>query len=261
MTDVVERYDPARDEWTTVAPLPRPAVGFAVAAIGGRLYLAGGYNADYSDVVADVFSYDPGTDSWRDETAMPTARANPGGVVWNGGFAVVGGRTTYNASQVTGAIEVFDATSGTWSRLPADLPTSMEAAAVIVAGGDLWVIGGSNADIDTSYGTTLAQVYRANGGRWDAGPELLMSRVGLAGGLIQEHIVVAGGWTLSAHSATAEVLAPASGAWEALPSMPTARANPAAAPLGDELLVAGGWQYTGAGEQTLVPVVEILSWR
>jgi N-acetylneuraminic acid mutarotase len=261
MTDVVERYDPARDAWDTMAPLPHPAASIAVAAVGDRIYVAGGYTADYSGVSAEVFSYDPAADSWQSEPSMPTARANPGGAAFNGKFAVVGGRTTYNASQVAGAVELFDPGTGSWSRLPTDLPTPREAVAVIVAAGDLWVIGGANNDINTSYGMTLSEVYRAGSGQWETGPELLMPRVGLAGGSVRGQLVVAGGWSPSAHTATAEVLAPGAAAWEGLPSMPTARANPAAVCIGDEFLVAGGWQYAGVGDQTQVGAVEILSWR
>ena len=38
----VERYNPAVDQWETVAPLSQPRRSVALAAHGGRLYAVGG---------------------------------------------------------------------------------------------------------------------------------------------------------------------------------------------------------------------------
>ncbi|MDD5307073.1 MAG: kelch repeat-containing protein [Deltaproteobacteria bacterium] len=259
ITAAVERYDPVSDQWTSVASMPQPGCCFAVALVGDRIYVAGGYNGDFSDVIADVFSYDPTTDAWRTEPAMPTARANAGGAAWNGFFAVVGGRTTYNGSSTSGAIELFDPQTATWSRFSSDLPTPREAAAGATVGNGLYVIGGAASDVNNSYGMATVERYRHDVGQWTSAPDLLLPRVGLSGGLVQDCLVVAGGWTPMAHTATAELFKSQPEAWAALPDMPTARANPAAAVVNGELVVAGGWQYAGGGVQTKLSTVEILS--
>lgn len=49
----VEAYAPARDAWTTLAPMPTPRHGMGAAASGGRLYVPGGADNDGFGAVAN----------------------------------------------------------------------------------------------------------------------------------------------------------------------------------------------------------------
>lgn len=86
-----EAYEPLRDKWTSLAPLPTPRHGLALVASGGRLYALGGAGAN-GKALATVESYDPNGGTWRAEPPMPTARALVGGATLADGIILaIGG--------------------------------------------------------------------------------------------------------------------------------------------------------------------------
>jgi N-acetylneuraminic acid mutarotase len=75
-TPRVDRYDPMNDRWTTNATPPlatrRTHLGPTLPTVGGKMYVIGGWDG-YS-ALTSVEVYDPWTNIWTGETAMPTAR-------------------------------------------------------------------------------------------------------------------------------------------------------------------------------------------
>lgn len=67
VTDIVERYDLARDVWTTLAPVNRKryASCAAVQAESDRIFLFGGRSDLNNNMVEEVEEYDISTDTWR----------------------------------------------------------------------------------------------------------------------------------------------------------------------------------------------------
>ena len=68
-TDVVQRYEPATNRWTTLAALPEPLSGAGAVVVGGRLLVTSGENT--TTVVPTVRAYDL-TDSTGAWTALPS---------------------------------------------------------------------------------------------------------------------------------------------------------------------------------------------
>ncbi len=66
-------YDRVTDRWQARASLPQPLRHATAAAVGGRLYVVGGYTGGWNPVDT-VFEYDPAADQWRERAKMPTAR-------------------------------------------------------------------------------------------------------------------------------------------------------------------------------------------
>ena len=64
-TDIVERYDPLRNEWQQVASLNEARTGHACAALNGKIYAIGGQDS------ATVEIYDPTSDSWSYISPLP----------------------------------------------------------------------------------------------------------------------------------------------------------------------------------------------
>lgn len=83
--DESEAYDPATDSWSTLAPLPSKRNGAMAGAIGGKIYVAGGFTG--SKTIKTVEVYDVATNSWA--TCEPMAYA------FNGGAAAVAGGKLY----------------------------------------------------------------------------------------------------------------------------------------------------------------------
>lgn len=73
--------------WVTKAPMPTPRTEVAVAALGGKVYVVGGFEG--SGDVVEV--YDPAADRWAALAPMPTARHGLGAAVVGGVVYVIGG--------------------------------------------------------------------------------------------------------------------------------------------------------------------------
>jgi len=88
-TDVLEVYDPRKDNWEVKAALPYKVSGYALAAFEGQMYLFGGW--DGSKALDNALRYDPMDDAWYVVSAMPTARAYAGAAEASGKIYVIGG--------------------------------------------------------------------------------------------------------------------------------------------------------------------------
>ena len=103
---------------------------------------------------------------------MPTKRMSAGCVSWGGGIALIGG--TSGGGAVLSSIDVWaggEEGVGEWLQngggVPA-LPSPRQDAAVFVAGGKLWVVGGSDRS-----GALETSIYLEEGGEaWVEGPPM-----------------------------------------------------------------------------------------
>ena len=73
---IVERYDPAKDSWTTLASMPTKRWGLSVNAVDGALYAIGGSITSGWGVgtVATVERYNPKRDKWDTRADMSKKR-------------------------------------------------------------------------------------------------------------------------------------------------------------------------------------------
>ena len=88
-SDILEVYDPRKDEWETKAPLPIAISRYALAAHEGQMYLFGGW--DGTTVSNKVYRYDPDTNEWHEVSPMPTARMYASAIEENGKIYLFGG--------------------------------------------------------------------------------------------------------------------------------------------------------------------------
>jgi Kelch motif len=111
-------YDPGTDTWTDLTetlPFPHPAGGFAYGVINGKLYIAGGRDAN-NLVINDNWEFDPTIPAYASKAPEPGTFENniPGsgaasGVLWvfGGGNPFVGGSASKAVYQSTdGAFDV-----------------------------------------------------------------------------------------------------------------------------------------------------------
>jgi N-acetylneuraminic acid mutarotase len=88
----MERYDPATNAWSALAPMPSPGSFIAAGVLNGAIVVAGSGSANSS--ATDV--YDILGNTWRSAPPMPGGRALAAAGVANGGLYLVGG--TVNGS-------------------------------------------------------------------------------------------------------------------------------------------------------------------
>jgi len=93
----IEAYDPKHDKWESLKPAPFAAAGHAATAHDGKLYIFGGEifgpgaNWKTGKVYSNVWCYDPHSDEWKEEYAMPQNRHGLGAVTLNDKIYILGG--------------------------------------------------------------------------------------------------------------------------------------------------------------------------
>lgn len=217
------RYDPARDLWSTLPPLPVPTRAGAAAALGGELFVAGGTTAAGNTTA--VWAYRPESRTWRERAPLPAARFNHEAVALGGRLYVVGG---YLAGRERDELFAYDPGRDRWS-LAGRLPRATHAFGLVAYAGEIWVIGGRRGE------RVLREVwiYDPASAEWRPGPSLRrpMELLGAAAASGEIHAV----W-----EETYQVLDVASGEWRLGPRPLVTRHALEAFVVGEALLTVGG---------------------
>lgn len=102
-----EIYDIASGAWSTGTPMPTARSGVGVAALAGRIYVLGGegWLGNFGGVFRSNQAYDPNTNSWAEETRMPTPRHGFAVAVIDGKLYAVSG---VNNAGGAGPLSVLD---------------------------------------------------------------------------------------------------------------------------------------------------------
>jgi N-acetylneuraminic acid mutarotase len=120
-TGRLDRYDPAADRWTTMAPIPRSYAqnnqvggGLAMAEAGGKLVAFGGEwfaprngGGGGGGVFAETWIYDPARDAWAAGEAMKTPRHGLAAASVDGAVYAVAGGAVVSGGQAVGVVERF----------------------------------------------------------------------------------------------------------------------------------------------------------
>jgi N-acetylneuraminic acid mutarotase len=130
----LDRYDPATDSWTTLAPLPtaRGHLMDSTFVLDGHLVAAGGWTT--GQVSSAVEAYDTASNSWAEWTPLPEARTSTTVKALSGGRIVFccGSAGTSNATAwiavPTGPSQSPTAAPTTSVAAPTSAPTTSVAA-------------------------------------------------------------------------------------------------------------------------------------
>jgi uncharacterized protein (TIGR03437 family) len=135
LTGETFEYDPSLDRWQLVGRMPTARGASGVAAIGTKIYVAGGLAAGGSVSTFEVF--DTGTRQWTRLPDMPTARDHLTAQAVGGKFYALSGRV----GDVLPANEEYDPGTNAWRRR-APIPTPRGGLGSGVIGGKIQVLGG-----------------------------------------------------------------------------------------------------------------------
>jgi len=169
------RYNPGRDRWTRLPDSPSQRAAHAAAVIGGRLYVAGGANANGSLHSLEVYSFK--RRRWRRGRSFPgPARNHTTGAASGGRFYVIAGRDDHNLRSV----DRYDPRRRHWRRVHSIGTPRGGIAAAPLPDGRIVVFGGEQLEPG---GTTIKQVevYSPKRDRWRRLPDMLTPRHGLGG--------------------------------------------------------------------------------
>jgi DNA-binding beta-propeller fold protein YncE len=139
---------PAAKGWRTLAPMPTPRSEVAVAAVGGKIYVVGGFEGDRSPSDA-VEVYDPATDSWSEIAPLPEPRHHAAATAVDDHFLYVFGGFGAGFDDARATVYRYNPATQVWEE-PAPMPTARGGHAVTPAacpglkGACLYAIGGSD---------------------------------------------------------------------------------------------------------------------
>jgi hypothetical protein len=235
-------------------PLPAAREEGAAAALGSRLYVVGGFDAEGGDS-SSVFIFDGVT--WAPGPALPQAVDHVAAAVAGGRLYVAGG---FHGGSASAEVFVLAPTGLSWDTAP---PMQRPRGALALVGwGDLvYAIGGRGPSGEVA----VPEVYDPASRTWSNLPPLPQPRDHLAGFAIPGGICVAGG--VSPATARVDCLYPSPQRWGRLPDLPQATRGPGAAGMGSAVVVAGGedgtevhlvdqvsrWRSAWVSEPMLVP--------
>jgi non-specific serine/threonine protein kinase len=217
--------------WRTLKGAPNQRTEVAAAALGDKIYVAGGF-VPPGRTVAVVEVYDTASDSWARGPDLPVAVNHAMAVSLDGAVYVMGGYTGR-----TGLSEptprAFALRSGRWEEVP-PMPEPRAAAGAAAIGGKVYVAGGVGP------GGLAEQmlVFDPAAASWARAPGPPTAREHLGVATDGQRLFVTGG--RPPNTGVLEAFDPATGGWERLPDMPTARGGLAAAGTANGLIVAVG---------------------
>jgi N-acetylneuraminic acid mutarotase len=263
--------------WHARAAMPTARCCAAAAAIGGKIYVVGGF-ADPVGNLSTLEVYNPATDTWTEKAPMPTPRAYLGAAAFDGVLYAIGGENT--RAGYTGTVEAYDPRTNTWTS-KASMPTPRSMLALTVAGGELYALGGDGASpwlrtaeaykpatnswraltpmpagrsqpsatavsgkvyvVGGNYGATVRTLFAYNPqtGVWDTETPMPTARDGLAAALVDGQIYAVGGRDGGQYTIV-EAYDPATNSWSVEPPLPTGRHNLVSAVVDDTIYAIGG---------------------
>jgi N-acetylneuraminic acid mutarotase len=243
ITPLVEEYDPAADRWTTKTPLPVGLHHAGIGAVGGQLYIIGGYTQSGLSAwhpVATVHVYDPSTDTWSERAPMPTPRGALSVTECDGKLYAVGG---YDRRADSAAVEVYDPAQNAWTSL-APLPTPRDHLAAATVSGKVYVIGG-RLNGDYRRNLSITEVYDPATDRWRRAADLPTARSGITASAVDGKIYVFGGEGGEGTFRENEAYDPVRDVWQPMAPMPTGRHGLGSAVVRGRIYVISGGPIPG----------------
>lgn len=221
--------------WSSRPSLPAAQQEVAVVALGGKLYVIGGFAP--AEVPTSIVSVlDPSTGLWSTAAPLPRPMHHINAAVAGGKIWVVGALVDA-AFGAIGTTLAYDPAANSWTPSTA-MPLGTERGASMVAaiGDVVYVAGGSRP------GASVADfsAFDTRTAVWTALPPLPAARDHGAGLTIGGLFYAIGGRDGAGHTTRVDVFDPLTSTWSSRAPMPTSRAGSAAAVLKGLAVIAGG---------------------
>jgi DNA-binding CsgD family transcriptional regulator len=141
VVNVVERFQPATNQWQQLNSKPTAVSDVSAAVIGGRIFVPGGRLS--SGQVTDVLEiFDPRQDVWEQGAALPSALSAYALAAFEGKLYLFGG---WDGEQYRDLVYEYDPEQDRWSP-KTRMPTGRGFASAVVAAGKIFVLGGRDQD-------------------------------------------------------------------------------------------------------------------
>lgn len=239
-SNAVDIFDTRTNEWRSGPPLPIPIHHPNVAAVGSKIYVAGGYSDPGFTAVANTYELDTDTLRWTRKADLPSRRGAGAAAGLNGRLYVVGGER----GDSVGDTAVYDPATDRWTAL-APMPTPRNHLGAAIVRGRIYAVGGRPGNLD------LNEAYDPLTNTWTTKARMPTGRSGIAVAAVGNFLFAFGG---EGNSASPTGIFPQHEAynadlnsWTMLEPMPTPRHGIGAAVLGNRVYIPGGSPVEGFG--------------
>ena len=237
VTDVLERYDPATDRWSSLSPIPVPVADVNAAVIGGKFFIPGGRLAS-GEVTNLMEIYDPLQDTWEKGSPLPEALSAYALAAFEGKLYLFGG---WNGEKIVASVYEYDPEGDVW--IPrTSMPTARAFAGAALAGGNIFVVGG----YDGQRALAVNEIYlpeRDDGNQvaWTQGEPLPEGRYAMGVVSVADILHVVGGKGNKNAALPSLEYPPQTGVWQAFENPhPQPWSQLGAAAFGTRLFIVGG---------------------
>ncbi len=242
-TTTFDRYDMAEDQWVTLAPLPKALHRAGLTALGGKLYLTGGFDGPFFSEPrsTEAWVYDPPTDTWSPIAALPSPRAAHAAVALDDRLLLLAGDGP-NARQLW----EYDPLTNSWDTDKRTLlpEPARDNPGVALYDGQVFLFGGRWRETG-NYG--MVDVYDVAADTWERRGDMPAPRSTAIALVVGDVIHLMGGQEIerACTNGQHEVYDPLTDQWTSLAFLPSARHSFGAAFWGEKLVLVGG--AAGAG--------------
>lgn len=229
--------------WRSVAPLQQKRSVCGAAALGGKIYVVGGYNGERA--VETVEEFDPSTNSWRNVASLSQRRCSCGCAVLDGLLYVVGGVC---GPLALSEVERYDPVVDEWTRI-SPMQDGRSGCGVAELGGLIYAVGGISGNGET---VCTAECFDPKTQRWQSVQNMHEARRSFGLAAIGGLLYACGGNDGVNDLNSLEVYNPRTNRWKPSGPMRYARMYCSVAVLDGKLYAVGGLDGT-----TTLDVVEM----
>ncbi|WKY10716.1 hypothetical protein Q1695_002798 [Nippostrongylus brasiliensis] len=211
-----------RGEWKEVAPMfeTRTYISNSCCVLDGMIYVCGGFDVRglhqrrRNDRLRCVERYDPKTNKWEKMPSMIQMRSDAAAVSAGGKIYVSGG---FNGIEVLTSVEVFTPATNVWIEV-SSMPAPRSGHCMVLFNPyTMVVLGGFNGQdrVNTTFTWTIGHL------SWSEGPPMKCNRSNFAACLLNNELIVAGGYSAAKTIAGVEKFNGLE--WKSLPDLPANR--------------------------------------
>lgn len=266
VSTTVTQYAPINSDgtigaWANTSSFTTNRTDLSAVVYNGYLYLAGGYNTStyttYGDIQYAPINSDGSLGSWQTSaTGLPSDRCDFGLEAYNGYLYTIGGYTdTDVTNDVSYAPIHADGTIGSWVST-GSFTTARGDLSTAVYNGYLYILGGNNAGMSTSYSDVQYAPINADGtvGSWATTTALPTVRTNASAVAYNGYLYMMAGRVSGATSSDvlyASINANGTvGSWTATKSLNTGRNKTTIQAYNDYLYIMGGQNSTSTDQST-----------